>query len=215
MKKILMGIGSCIGVALSYCVKASYIVGSRKAFFSATSVIVPLTGLVGGASVAWIVGLFRMIFLMPYSWQGLAFVLPGLCASLYWKYDQAWIRFWIPCIAFCAFLAHPVGYQAGWYACYWLIPMSIYMIAASHFWLHALASTFIAHAVGSVIWLYTIEMTAEQWLGLIPLVALERMIITAGMVVGYSVICSIRNLIAGYNKVGVLLSHEEAEVVIE
>ncbi len=55
-------------------------------------------------------------------------------------------------------------------------------------WHHALASTFIAHAVGSVIWLYTVPMVASAWLALIPIVACERLLYTAGIVMGDAVI---------------------------
>lgn len=54
--------------------------------------------------------------------------------------------------------------------------------------LTALGSTFIAHAVGSVIWCYTVPMTPAMWLGLIPVVALERTLFALGMVVAYKVI---------------------------
>src|SRR2546430_1999084 len=51
--------------------------------------------------------------------------------------------------------------------------------------LQALGSAFIAHAVGSVIWLYTVGMTPAAWLGLIPVVFVERMLCAAGMTVAY------------------------------
>jgi len=48
------------------------------------------------------------------------------------------------------------------------------------FFLVALSSSFIAHAVGSVIWLYSLSMPAEKWIALIPIVAVERFIFAAG-----------------------------------
>jgi hypothetical protein len=43
--------------------------------------------------------------------------------------------------------------------------------------LHALQSTFVAHALGAIIWLLTGTLTADQWTALIPAVAFERLMI--------------------------------------
>ena len=56
------------------------------------------------------------------------------------------------------FIAHPVGAAAAPYAFYWFIPIFIAMMRNRTLWHDALASTFTAHAVGSVIWLYTVPM---------------------------------------------------------
>src|SRR5437868_98622 len=56
-----------------------------------------------------------------------------------------------------------------------------------------LLTRLVIHAVGSVIWLYTTPTTVEMWLGLIPVVALERCLFALGMVVMYRVIVFIQN----------------------
>jgi hypothetical protein len=56
-----------------------------------------------------------------------------------------------------------------------------------------LGSTFIAHAVGSTIWIYTVPMTAQMWLGLMPLVAIERLCFATGMVVSYHAVHAATN----------------------
>jgi hypothetical protein len=53
--------------------------------------------------------------------------------------------------------------------------------------LQSLASTFIAHAVGSVIWVYANPMTPQMWTGLIPVVFVERMVIAAGLVLAIKI----------------------------
>ena len=51
-----------------------------------------------------------------------------------------------------------------------------------------LGSTFTAHAVGSVIWLYAgLVPNPETWLALIPVVVLERILFASGMFVGYTI----------------------------
>jgi hypothetical protein len=66
---------------------------------------------------------------------------------------------------------------------YWLIPVILYVVPQRSLFLNGLGSTFVAHAVGSVIWLYTVPMTAGMWMGLMPIVALERILFALGMVV--------------------------------
>jgi hypothetical protein len=60
--------------------------------------------------------------------------------------------------------------------------MILYFVPQKNIFFTSLGSTFTAHAVGSVIWLYTIPMTAGMWLALIPIVALERLCFATGMV---------------------------------
>ncbi len=59
--------------------------------------------------------------------------------------------------------------------------------------MHCLASTFIAHSVGSVLWLYTGTMSAAVWMSLIPVVAIERFVFAGGMMVVYYAVSYLRN----------------------
>lgn len=47
----------------------------------------------------------------------------------------------------------------------------------------ALSASFLAHGVGSVIWLYTKIIPAEVWISLIPIVICERLLMAGGMMV--------------------------------
>jgi len=64
---------------------------------------------------------------------------------------------------------------------YWLIPVALYFMKKSTF-NTALGSTFVVHAVGSVIWLYTRDTSVLLWHSLLPIVLLERMAFAIGMV---------------------------------
>ena len=66
---------------------------------------------------------------------------------------------------------------------YWWIPVVLYGMNKKSLWLEALGSTFVVHAVGSVIWIYTVETTATMWFSLLPIVAIERLLFTLGIVV--------------------------------
>lgn len=84
-----------------------------------------------------------------------------------------------------AFIAHPVGAQAWVYSLYWLVPIVLYAVRKKNMFLEALGSTFTAHAVGSVIWIYCDPMTPQAWLTLIPVVLVERLVFASGIVVAY------------------------------
>jgi hypothetical protein len=105
-----------------------------------------------------------------------------------WTLD-ALLHIALPLTCIILFITNPAGKQAAPYASYWLIPIALWTLrilnlTPTNTWfatsLNALQSTFIAHAVGSIIWLYVVPMSANQWLALIPVVAIERLLI-AGM----------------------------------
>jgi hypothetical protein len=49
----------------------------------------------------------------------------------------------------------------------------------------ALSSTFVAHAIGSLMWLYFLPTTPEYWMLLIPRVAIERIVFALAMSLVY------------------------------
>lgn len=165
--------------------KTSVVIGSHAAFFSGSCWSVPLAGAAGGIAGGVLAFLMRLLsswfVLGALSLSSLAFFIPGLCSSLYWATRSSLVRFWLPAACMVAFAVHPVGREAFPYALYWLIPMGLYLFKSSSLFATALGSTFVAHAVGSVIWLYTVPMAAATWLALIPMVAVERTVAAAGM----------------------------------
>jgi len=90
----------------------------------------------------------------------------------------------IPLLAMIAFLLHPVGQQAWVYSLYWLIPV-IATVFSKRLFFRSLGSTFTAHSIGSVVWLYTFPSTPEFWLLLIPIVAVERLLFALGISVSF------------------------------
>lgn len=179
-------------VKLSSFLKVSFIVGSWAAFFSATSIVTPLVGAftgIGGTIVVFAMSMIVRLLVsgtMPFIF--LAYHIPGLCASAYFASTSIMIRMLLPLACMVLFLAHPVGGQVWAYTLYWLIPVVLYFLKKDSLFLTALGSTFTAHAVGSVIWLYANPMTPEAWLALIPVVAVERLVFASGMVALYHVL---------------------------
>lgn len=172
--------------------KVSFIIGAYMACFSATSIVMPLSGAFGGMAGACAVsGLILGMKLLCgslISFKYLAYHIPGLFAALYWTTPSLIIRVVVPFVCMIAFIMHPVGGQAWVYSLYWLVPITLYFWPKKNLFFTALGSTFIAHAVGSVIWMYADPMSAPVWLGLIPIVALERLIFASGMVIMHTVL---------------------------
>ena len=185
---MLFYLGSKLG---SFC-KVSFMIGSYAAFFSVANCLVPLTGaFCGMAGSTMLFGLalcLRMVLHGALSLSLLAQFVPGLCAGYYWASRSALIRVFIPVVCMVLFMVHPVGGMVWIYAFYWLIPIALYLFNTNHIFATALGSTFTAHAVGSVIWLYTVPMDVAAWKLLIPIVFFERLVFAAGMVVMHKII---------------------------
>ena len=49
----------------------------------------------------------------------------------------------------------------------------------------SLGATFTAHAVGGVLWIYTIPMTPEIYIALLPIVIVERTLFATGIAASY------------------------------
>lgn len=172
--------------------KINFILGSHHAFFSGISVVAPLAGAFAGISGSFVAfGISILIGFIFYGFSSLsflAFYVPGLCASLYWASPSKMVRVILPVLCMLLFWSHPVGGQAFIYALYWCIPIILYFVRPKLIFLEALGSTFVAHAVGSVIWLYTVPMTSAHWISLMPIVMIERMLFASGMVIAHTVI---------------------------
>lgn len=180
---------------------AALVVGARAAGVSLSMVcpwylaVIPVAGIFGwGASfIAYTlllgVRLLRVGYLSTYG-------LPTLCAGLYFERSLWLVRVVLPLTCMALFMAHPVGYAAAWYSMYWIIPVAIAFMRPRYFFVEALGSTFTAHAVGSVISLYTVQHTAQYWLILIPVVPFERIIAASLATAAYMVFCAARSMMS-------------------
>ncbi|MFH0952460.1 MAG: hypothetical protein V1838_04750 [Patescibacteria group bacterium] len=99
----------------------------------------------------------------------------------------------IPLLAMAAFIIHPIGRTAWVYSLYWLVPVICYFFRERWLLARALGTTFTAHAVGSVLFLWVFALPKAVWLSLIPLVAFERMLFASGIVVMYVVMNNVLN----------------------
>ncbi len=114
----------------------------------------------------------------------IARLFPMLFAAYYFAKGKNPLGIGLPLLCMALFIAHPVGGQAWYYSLYWLVPVFALFLPQKLF-LRSLGATFTAHALGSVIWLYTFQSTPAFWLALIPVVAFERLLFASGISVSY------------------------------
>ncbi len=191
------GFASLIG--LSSLVKLSWIIGSHISFFSGINIAAPLSGAFGGIFGSFAAFVLRIVinfcFFGVLSVKCLLLGVPNFFASLYWGTSNWLVRVGLPLTCMILFWLHPTGFAAGAYALYWLIPVAVHYLSRKHIFFEALGSTFVAHAVGSLIWLYAVPMTPGVWLALIPIVALERLLFATGMVVAHYLITTVTHCV--------------------
>ncbi len=175
-------------VELMSLIKINYLVGSKLAFFSGTNIALPLAGFLGGTPLAigitFLRSLSRWLLLGSNPLSFLFFHIPGVVAAFYWRTSSRIIKIGLPLICMIAFVAHTPS--AWMYSLYWLIPMGIHLSKQESMFFKALAATFVAHAVGSVIWAYSFAMASATWLALIPVVAVERLLFASAMCACYA-----------------------------
>lgn len=175
--------------ALSFC-KLSYLLGSRAAYFSASTVVEPL---IGAWSTATTSGLYFIIKTAITALSHVAITpallgyhIPSFCGSLYFTaqsrsglHKALFALAPLSCIAL--FVLNPVGSVVWWYSLIWLVPVATLMFPHNNFWLSALGSTLSTHAVGTVLWLFTHTTTPAFWIALFPIALLERFLLASGM----------------------------------
>lgn len=168
---------------LAFQVPISQIIGSTKQF-TLFELIAPIGGMflgpVFGGISAFAVRLVNAVLQKQnLDWLALLQFLPAVLGAVYFglKTKKTAIIFPI-CIAL--FLLNPIGRQAWLYSAIWLIPFTTTFYKKNLF-LNSLGATFTAHAVGSVIYLYAFGLTPAIWLGLIPVVFLERGFFSVGI----------------------------------
>ena len=184
---------------------SSHIVGSFHTSLSSFSTLFPLLGSLasGPASIVMLGALlFGRTLLVGSS---MTMGIPTFFATLNWSADtckknfyQAVLQVILPLICIALFIVHPIGNQAWVYSMYWLIPVTLFTLQRLGYhsiFFTALNSTFIAHALGSIIWLYVANLEAATWIALIPRVAVERFVFALVNTVGYCVIQKVSTLL--------------------
>jgi hypothetical protein len=182
-KKILFLIIFTVFGLLAFQIQVNKIVGSGQSF-TLFELLGPVGGMflgpvLGAVSAFFVRALNVVLFHQKIDLLTVIRFLPAMLAAFYFgaKSKKTAIIFPI-CIAL--FLLNPVGRQAWMYSAIWLIPFTTSFFK-KNLLLNSLGATFTAHAVGSVIFLYTFNLPASAWMGLIPVVFIERGVFTIGI----------------------------------
>lgn len=100
------------------------------------------------------------------------------------KKDSVWLLL-IPTFAIISWNLNPIGRSVWFYSLFWTIPVLVYPAVKKSLIARSLASTFTAHSVGGAVWIWAFNLPAAVWVGLIPVVALERLLMTVGISASY------------------------------
>lgn len=150
-------------------------------------------GPIAGAFIGSIWGLATVILMQIGNWAFHGFAtdmgtiirfFPVLFAVLYFAKNTKWTLA-IPIIAMIVFWAHPEGRAAWYYALYWTIPLIMHAFRDRFIFARALGATFTQHSVGGALWIWTFNMSADKWIGLIPIVWKERGLMAIGIALTY------------------------------
>ena len=181
-KILFLVIFTALGLA-AFQISVNKIVGSGQSF-TLFELLSPIGGMflgpILGAASAFFVRVLNIIILrQPLDFLTVVRFLPAMLAAVYFGLKQKKTAIIFP-ICTVLFLLNPIGRQAWMYSAIWLIPFAS-SFAKKRLILNSLGATFTAHAVGSVIFLYTFGLTPAIWIGLIPVVFIERGVFTLGI----------------------------------
>lgn len=180
---------SLIGLNVNF----SKLVGAENQFFTLFQFFGPVAGMflgpiIGAASVL-IAQITNFLFVgKEFTLINLFRIAPMLFAAYYFGSKKRNLSIIIPLIAIFAFIIHPIGRQVWFFSLFWTIPIIGKLLPKKYsnsVISKSLGATFTAHAVGGALWIWTIPMTAAQWIALIPVVAFERLLFAAGIGISY------------------------------
>lgn len=92
----------------------------------------------------------------------------------------------VPILAMLVFILHPIGRTVWYYSLFWLIPVACYPLRNRILFARGLGATFTAHAVGGAAWIWAFNLPATVWIGLIPVVIKERLVLALGIMLAYN-----------------------------
>lgn len=189
LSHLVAGTSFFAGIQLIRLCKVSYVIGSYHLFFSGINVAGPLAGAFSLAGITsaslfgWSLAQYGVASL--FSTGLLMFHLPTFAASLYWSVKHPIFRIGLPLLCMVIFNLHPAGSAAWFYSLWWLLPIACSFFTHRSTFVTALGSTFTAHAVGTVIWLFVHPLSPSLYLSLMPVVLVERLTFASGMVMMY------------------------------
>jgi len=188
---LIFSILALIGLNVNF----SPLVGAENQFFTLFQFFGPIAGsflgpIVGAISV--LIASIANFFVVgkEFTLINIFRIAPMLFAAYYFGSKKKNMSIVIPLLAMAAFIIHPVGREVWFFSLFWTIPIIARILPEKYAMsvpLKSLGATFTAHAVGGALWIWTIPMTAGQWVALIPVVIYERLLFAAGIGISYLV----------------------------
>jgi len=171
----------------------SPLVGADNQFFTLFQFFGPIAGGFLGSIIGALAVLFAEVidFFIVGKEATLINILrlsPMIFAAYYFGTKKKNLSIIVPIIAIAAFVLHPVGREVWFFTLFWTIPIIAKLLPKKYsnsLISRSLGATFTAHAVGGAFWIWTIPMTAGQWIALIPIVIYERLLFAAGIAISY------------------------------
>ncbi|MBI5177501.1 hypothetical protein HY995_05450 [Candidatus Micrarchaeota archaeon] len=175
----------------------SQLLGAPNQFFTLFQFFAPVAGgFLGSAPGAAVILATQLADFFiggkQFTLLNIARLAPLVFAAWYFGSGKNRLSAIVPLAAIALFIAHPVGRQV-WYfpLIFWSIPVALKLFFPEHLLSKSLGSTLAAHAVGGVVWIYTLPTTPAFWTGLIPIVAYERTLFATGIASSYVVLNSV------------------------
>ena len=178
---IALGIIACCNVSITQ------IVAGKGAYFGISNILMPAIAAIGGLAgslcmIAFIgIKIFSGKLLVTKGIPTVAAIYSAQCTTPSMR--SRLINILVPLTMMIMFATHAVGGSAWTYSLFWLIPMCCEVLrhcGVNSLFTRLLAATFVAHAIGSVMWLYCMPTTPETWLGLLAVVPAERLVFASG-----------------------------------
>lgn len=180
-------------------IKLSNLAGSRVSF-TAFDAFGPTAGAflgpLGGAAAVLLMQVFNFLLHGAVVVDVGTYVrfIPPIFAAIYFSRKSKY-NVLIPILAIISFNIDPVGRSVWYYSAYWLIPIVCYFWQDQSILAKSLGATFMAHAVGGAIWIHVFSLPKAVWVGLIPVVAAERLLFALGIALTYVVLNNLLNVL--------------------
>ncbi len=192
-KKILFLVLFTVVAFITQNINFSALVGAQNQFFTLFQFFGPIAGSflgpwIGSLTVFLSEVANNLVTGKEFTLLNILRLLPMVVAAIYFGMKKKPFGIIVPLLSIIAFIAHPIGRTVWFFTLYWTIPIIVKLLPEryrNNILIKSLGTTFTAHAVGGAIWIYTVPMTAEQWIGLIPVVAYERLLFAVGIAGSY------------------------------
>ncbi|MFA6888873.1 MAG: hypothetical protein WC254_05255 [Candidatus Woesearchaeota archaeon] len=208
VKKMIFLLLFIAGSLIAARINFSTLVGSTNQ----TLTLFQFFGPIAGAFLGGIFGIVTVFtsqilnnFLLGKEWTLITVLrlLPMIFAVFYFayfhnksKYKTA-VMIIVPILAIILFNLNEAGRGAWYYSLFWLIP--IFAVVGEKLpgklFFRSFGATFTAHAIGTIVWVYTVPMTVEQWTALVPVTAYERFAFSIGIAVSFVVVNTLLDVV--------------------